>query len=38
MVFGMITTAGTVPLVRLNGKINATVYKEILNKHVLPIL
>ena len=34
MVFGMISAAGTEPLVRLNGKINATVYKEILKKHV----
>ena len=34
MVFGMILTAGTGPLVRLHSKINATVYKEILKKHV----
>ena len=31
MVFGMISAAGTGPLVRLHGK---TVYKEILKKHV----
>ena len=35
MVLGMISAAGTEPLVRLHGKISATVYKEILKKHVL---
>ena len=35
MVFGMICTAGTEPIVRLHGKINANVYKEILKKHVI---
>ena len=34
MVFDMITITGTGPLVRLHCKINATVYKEILKKHV----
>ena len=34
MVFGMISAASTEPLVKLHGKINATVYKEILKKHV----
>ena len=38
MVFGMFSTAGTGPLVRLHGKINATVYQEILKKHVVPNL
>ena len=38
MVFCMISTAGTGPLVRLHGKINATVYKEILKKHGAPNL
>ena len=38
MVFGMISVVGTKPLVRLLGKINATVYKEILKKHVVPNL
>ena len=33
MVFGMISDA-----VRLHGKINTTVYKEILKKHVVPNL
>ena len=28
MVFGMTSAAGTEPLVRLHGKINATVFKE----------
>ena len=32
--FGMISAAGTGTLVRLHGKINTTVYKEILKKHV----
>ena len=34
MVFGMIFAAGTGILVMLYGKTNATVYKEILKKHV----
>ena len=34
MVFGMISAAGTGPLVRLHDKINIIVYKEILKKHV----
>ena len=39
MVFGMISDgAGTGPLVRLHGKINATVYKKILKKYVVPNL
>ena len=38
MVFGMIFTAGAGPLVKLHGKINANVYKEILKKHVVPNL
>ena len=38
MVFGMISTDGIGPVVRLQGKINATVYKEILKKHVVPNL
>ena len=35
MVFGRISEAGTGPLVRLHGKINASVYKEILKKYVV---
>ena len=35
MVFGMISVAGTGPLVMLHGEINAIVYKEILEKHVV---
>ena len=38
MAFGMISVAGTGPFVRLHGKINATVYKAILMKHVVPNL
>ena len=38
MVFGKIPVAGTVPLVKLHGKINAAVCKEILKKHVVPYL
>ena len=39
MVFGMISAAaGTGPFVRLHGKINATVYKEIPKKDVVPNL
>ena len=34
MVFGMISAAGIGSLVSLLGRINATVYKEILKKHV----
>ena len=32
----MISATGIGPLVRLYGKINTTVYKEILKKHVVP--
>ena len=38
MVFVMISADGTGPLFRLLGKINATVYKEILKKHAVPNL
>ena len=38
MMFVMISAAGTGPLVRLLCKINTTVYKEILKKHVVPNL
>ena len=38
MVFGMVSAAGPGPLVRLHGRINAAVYKELLKQHVLPIL
>ena len=34
----MISDAGTGPLVRLHGKINAIVHKEMLKKHVVPHL
>ena len=35
VVFSMISATGTGPLVRLQGKIRSTVYKEILKKHVV---
>ena len=35
MMFGMISPAGTGPLVRLHNEVKTTVYKEILKKHVL---
>ena len=38
MVFGMISASGTEILARLHAKINATVYKEILKKHIVPNL
>ena len=38
MVFGMISAAGPGPLVRLHGRINEAVYKEMLRQHVLPTL
>ena len=38
MVFGMISTPGIGHPVRLHCKINATVYKDILKKHVVPNL
>ena len=38
MVFDMISTAGIETLVRLHGRINAIVYKEILKKYVVPNL
>ena len=38
MIFGMISAVGTGPLVRLQGKIIAIIYKEIVKKHVVPHL
>ena len=38
MVFGMISDTATGLLVRLPSKINTSVYKEILKKHVVPNL
>ena len=38
MVFGMISVAGTGPLVGLHSKIDTAVYKEILKKYVVPNL
>ena len=38
MVFGMISAAGPGAFVRLHGRINTSVYKELLKQHVLPNL
>lgn len=38
MVFGMISCQGTSPLVRLNCRVNSTVYKNVLKQHVVPVL
>ena len=38
MVLGIISAVGTGHLVKLHSKINSTVYKEILKKHVVPNL
>ena len=38
MVFGMFLYQGTTPLIRLNIQVNATIYKNLLESHVLPAL
>ena len=38
MVWGIISAAGTSPLVRLRGRINGKVYRQILRQHALPYL
>ena len=38
MVWGMISGDGVAPLVRLQGKVNAGVYKQLVKYHVLPLL
>jgi len=38
MVWGMISGNGVGPLIRLHGKVNAYVYKELLKQHVIPAL
>ena len=38
MVWGMISRVGVGPLVRLQGKVNAEVYKQLVKDHVLPVL
>ena len=35
MLFSIISDSGTGSLVRLHGKINSTLYKEILTKHIV---
>ena len=36
MVFGMFSIQGTSPLVRLNNRVNASIYKNLLEDHVVP--
>ena len=38
MVWGMISGDGVGPLVRLQGKVNVGVYKQLVKNHVLPVL
>ena len=38
MVWGIISGDGVGPLVRLQGKVNAGVYKQLVKDHVLPVL
>lgn len=38
MVFGMFSIQGTSPLVRLNNRVNASIYKHLLEDHVVPII
>ena len=38
MVFGMFSSQGTTPFVRLQTRVNAQIYKNIVQDHVVPIL
>ena len=38
ILFGMISSQGTTPLVRLNTRVNVAIYKNLLQNHVVPIL
>lgn len=38
MVFGMFSGQGTTPLVRLEGRVNAAMYKNMIQDHVAPII
>ena len=38
MVWGMISGDGVGPLVRLQGKVNAGIYKQLVKDHILPVL
>ena len=38
MVFGMFSSQGTMPLVRLQTRVNAQIYKNIVQDHVVPII
>ena len=38
MVFGMFSSLGTTPLVRLQTRVNAQIYKNLAQDHVVPII
>ena len=38
MVFGMFSSQGTTPLVRIQTRVNAQIYKNIVQDHVVPII
>ena len=38
MVFGMFSSQGTKPLIRLQTRVNAQIYKNIVQDHVVPII
>ena len=38
MVFGMFSSQGTTPLVRLQTRVNAQIYKNIVQDHIVPII
>ena len=38
MVFGMFSSQGSMPLVRLQTRVNAQIYKNIVQDHVVPII
>ena len=38
MVFGMFSSQGTTPLVRLQTRVNAQIYKNIVQDHVVPVI
>ena len=38
MVFGMFSSQGTTPLVQLQTRVNAQIYKNIVQDHVVPII
>ena len=38
MIFGMFSSPGTTPLVRLQTRVNAQIYKIFVQDHVMPII